>query len=581
MNKCTAVRDLLALRPDDWEAEERIRIEEHLETCADCAAFAGIIVEQDRLMVDLPGLRLTPVQREKLMARIQREGRRREVRMTFFSALGTATVIVVLAAFTLALYLLFGVEEPQTTGSMPVPSVTPTAEMPTATVDAAFTTPTPASGATIAPSFPVFAGEIRINGLVLQASAGESSGFGLDEYSVENLPLLDTFTMPITLGVRLRWQLIAAPSADWMAFVHLLDEAGELAKSSDVAVEWPEQSCPEDTYDSLCVAKSEIEWSFSSDFPAGLYVLVAGLYDRGSGQRAPVTYPEKMSQPQIALGRVHMASDESVYGGAPVTLRIFSGRPNPVWLLSPEQEAEFTGHPGAADVFRSTPRRHSWLGLFWVLCADCPILMEQHHTPWTIWKGVVRLEAGDEIQVLADSGRVLERWLLETGVGEVEDSLLEIARAESVIPTPLPEGRVEIYLTASETTPEMLLGGDLDALVLEQEPILSEEDMLFYSGDTHEIHLTPFASERLNQLGVPLTGRGFVVVVGHQRIYSGAFWTPASSVSFPGVVIRVPLLDETLRIQLGYPESLDLFQGEDPRADGRIWQSLEASGKLQ
>lgn len=66
MNKCTAVRDLLALRPDDWEADERIRIEEHLETCADCAALAGINVEQDRLMVDLPGLRLTPMQREQL-----------------------------------------------------------------------------------------------------------------------------------------------------------------------------------------------------------------------------------------------------------------------------------------------------------------------------------------------------------------------------------------------------------------------------------------------------------------------------------------------------------------------------------
>lgn len=514
------------------------------------------------------------------MARIQREGRRREVRATFFSALGTATVIVVLAAFTLALYLLFGGEEPPATGGIPAPSVAPIAETPTATVDAAFTTPTPAGGETTAPSFPVFAGEIRINGLVLRTSAGEPSGFGLDEYSVENLPLLDTFTMPITLGVALNWQVIAAPSADWTAFVHLFDEAGELAKSSDVAVEWPEQSCPEDTYDSQCVAKSEIEWSFSTDFPAGLYVLVAGLYDRGSGQRAPVTYPEEMSPPQIALGRVQVASGEPAYGGAPVTLRIFSGRPNPVWLLSPEQEAEFTGIlaqlPPSDQPYNVTAGL-GYSGFYVQLPGpDGPASQNVE-----VWKGVVRLEAGDQIQVLADSGRVLEHWLLETGVGEVEDGVLEIARAEAGIPTPLPEDRVAIYLTAPETTLQMLSDGDLSALVLVQEPILSEEDILFYSGDTHEIHLTLSAYERLNQLDVPLTGRGFVVVVGHQRIYSGAFWTPASSVSFHGVVIQVPLFDETMRIQLGYPESPDLFQGEDPRADGRIWQSLEASGKLQ
>jgi hypothetical protein len=38
---------------------------------------------------------------------------------------------------------------------------------------------------------------------------------------------------------------------------------------------------------------------------------------------------------------------------------------------------------------------------------------------------------------------------------------------------------------------------------------------------------------------------------------------------------------ETLRIQLGYPEATEPFPGEDPRADTRVLESMEALGKLQ
>ena len=38
--------------------------------------------------------------------------------------------------------------------------------------------------------------------------------------------------------------------------------------------------------------------------------------------------------------------------------------------------------------------------------------------------------------------------------------------------------------------------------------------------------------------------------------------------------------DRTLRIQLGYPQSPELFVGEDPRSHPRIIESLEAVNKL-
>ncbi len=70
-------------------------------------------------------------------------------------------------------------------------------------------------------------------------------------------------------------------------------------------------------------------------------------------------------------------------------------------------------------------------------------------------------------------------------------------------------------------------------------------------------------------------------MVGTERVYSGAFWTPASSLSFDGIVIQVPPLDDALHIQLGYPESPELFRGQDHRSDPRVLKSLRLAGKLE
>jgi hypothetical protein len=147
----------------------------------------------------------------------------------------------------------------------------------------------------------------------------------------------------------------------------------------------------------------------------------------------------------------------------------------------------------------------------------------------------------------------------------------------------LPElgGEFAIYLTAEDLSPQLLSRTDLSSLALAEQPILSGADIRQYSTETHEIGLTQAARERINELAVPTGGRSFVVTVGDEPIYGGAFWTLASSLSFDGVVVEVPLIDASMRLQLGYPESLDLFRGQDLRSDSRVLQSLDQAGKLK
>jgi len=136
-------------------------------------------------------------------------------------------------------------------------------------------------------------------------------------------------------------------------------------------------------------------------------------------------------------------------------------------------------------------------------------------------------------------------------------------------------------LLAQHVSASHLSGVELDSLEFEAEPILSVDDIVAYREETHEIELTASAYERIEQLEVPTNGLPFVVCVGRKPIYSGAFWAMFSSLSFDGVTIWVPLIEEhIIQMKLGYPQAL-YFKGEDPRSDSRILQSLEQVGKLK
>ena len=142
-----------------------------------------------------------------------------------------------------------------------------------------------------------------------------------------------------------------------------------------------------------------------------------------------------------------------------------------------------------------------------------------------------------------------------------------------------------IHLLEDEVPATELSIDDLNDLELQEDPILSTDDIIAYSREKHEIELPPEAYERIQQLFTPpdmVLGIPFVVCVGPDRIYAGAFWTPVSSISIDGVVICQPFDPDkrVIRIGLGYP-CLEAFTGKDPRCDPRILQSLEAAGKLE
>jgi hypothetical protein len=421
----------------------------------------------------------------------------------------------------------------------------------------------------------VFAGEIR------SVEAGDPASFTLGEGSAADASAPGKLYLPADVPFVLNWQVVAPPSADWKVFVHLVNQAGELVRQSDVAVDWPEQPCPAGEVRSACLAVSEHEWTFPADFPPGRYGIVVGLYDPETGMRATVTRPSGTTTTQVTLGQVDMMAREIISERAQVTLHIFSGRLDPSWMLAPAQDAELRQRLQTLTVTQQTFDASGGLGYsgFELLL---PAADGQPAQRVSVWKGVVRVGTDGEITTLADEGQALERWLLDTAVGQVEDEVIESVRRELDIDVePESEGEFAVYLTAQTISSGMVSQADLETLELEPEPILSTDDVLRYVGANHKILLTSSAFERINQLKVPIDGRAFVVCVGGERIYSGAFFTMASSLSFDGVVITVPLVDASLRLQLGYPASPDLFSGEDLRSEGRILEALRQAGKLE
>jgi anti-sigma factor RsiW len=99
MNECSVIKPLLALRVEDWSAAERARVETHLEACEACASLRAVYLEQDRLIQNLPPVRLTAAQRGEVWA--QTDGEPSAPRgsiflaLNVFSALSTTFVLIV------------------------------------------------------------------------------------------------------------------------------------------------------------------------------------------------------------------------------------------------------------------------------------------------------------------------------------------------------------------------------------------------------------------------------------------------------------------------------------------------------
>lgn len=114
---------------------------------------------------------------------------------------------------------------------------------------------------------------------------------------------------------------------------------------------------------------------------------------------------------------------------------------------------------------------------------------------------------------------------------------------------------------------------------LENEPLLTEQDIVSYDWQTHTMTLTEAGEKKIPKtLGTG--GKEFMIVADGRRCYRGAFWTSFSSISYPDPIIDVVQRGRTVRIQRAYP-SERFTTGQDPRPDKRIRQVLEALGKIK
>jgi hypothetical protein len=142
-------------------------------------------------------------------------------------------------------------------------------------------------------------------------------------------------------------------------------------------------------------------------------------------------------------------------------------------------------------------------------------------------------------------------------------------------------GDFAIYLTRDDIPVSKM--PELSHFELADKPVISIDDIISYTKDTHEMELTADAFERVTTMRVPTSGKSFVVCVGKKQVYWGAFWTGLSSQSFSGVTIWVyPSFHQgnSVELKLGYP-SPDFYRGKDPRTDPEIFHSLEKAGKLR
>ncbi|MDW7658190.1 MAG: hypothetical protein SCM11_13560 [Bacillota bacterium] len=113
-------------------------------------------------------------------------------------------------------------------------------------------------------------------------------------------------------------------------------------------------------------------------------------------------------------------------------------------------------------------------------------------------------------------------------------------------------------------------------LVLEEAPLITDEDLTAYRWADHTLMLTDKDAVEGRLPSVPTNGLPFVVVVNGERIYYGAFWASYSSQSTDLPVIDI--IFDYWQIKPGYP--WDHVLDPDVRNDRRIRDALSALGKL-
>jgi hypothetical protein len=176
---------------------------------------------------------------------------------------------------------------------------------------------------------------------------------------------------------------------------------------------------------------------------------------------------------------------------------------------------------------------------------------------------------------------------------EEYDSLIEL----KITPEPVKTIRslyVRVKLTGKDTPQPPVIGSGL-GIYQGQNLIISEKDIISYNKTSHVIKLTEdglrvmrskVLYEEVNGELVPqLDGlylKAFSVRLDGQEIYSGTFWSSASSQSNSGIVlldVLTILSDDHITISAGYPGPAN-YKGVDPRNNTKIMQYLKEKNKL-
>ena len=103
-----------------------------------------------------------------------------------------------------------------------------------------------------------------------------------------------------------------------------------------------------------------------------------------------------------------------------VELDIFSGRPNPGWEVAGPQREEFLEALRSLPESTARPPLNDGLGYRGFVVTH---LVTEEADKAIAYQGHVTVQARGRTRVLADAGRSMERWLLETGSEHLDQSL--------------------------------------------------------------------------------------------------------------------------------------------------------------
>jgi hypothetical protein len=120
-------------------------------------------------------------------------------------------------------------------------------------------------------------------------------------------------------------------------------------------------------------------------------------------------------------------ASESPHVRAEVELDIFSGMPNPTWILSADESEDFERQLAALPRIPAATLsgRLGYRGMIVLVTGDTERRSVRVHA------GAVQISVGATTVHARDEERRLERWLIETGRSRVDPKLLQIAERDA------------------------------------------------------------------------------------------------------------------------------------------------------